>query len=94
LWRGPTYILWGENPIRRLPITANPIEEQEEVIVEDEVKGVNMGSEAAMKYKILFHFMKGKIALTPMETIIMIPKELEYLEGLVKLAKRRKDAKG
>jgi hypothetical protein len=26
-----------------------------------------------------------------METIMRIPKELEYLEGLVKLAKRRKD---
>jgi hypothetical protein len=27
-----------------------------------------------------------------METILMIPGELEYLEGIVKLARRRKDA--
>jgi hypothetical protein len=35
--------------------------------------------------------MKGRISLTPMEIIMRIPGELEYLEGLVKLAKRRKD---
>jgi hypothetical protein len=34
--------------------------------------------------------MKGRISLTPMGTIMKIPEELEYLEGLVKLAKRRK----
>jgi hypothetical protein len=31
-----------------------------------------MGSKVAMKSKILSHFIKGKIALTPMETIIII----------------------
>jgi hypothetical protein len=41
--------------------------------------------------KILLHFMKGRISLTLMETIMKIPKELEYLERLVKLARRRKD---
>jgi hypothetical protein len=50
-----------------------------------------MRFEAVVKFKILFHFIKGKIALTPMETIIIIPVEMEYLEGLVKLARRRKD---
>ncbi len=29
-----------------------------------------------------------------METILIFPREHDYLEGLVKLAKRRKDAKG
>jgi hypothetical protein len=86
LWRKPAYILWGENPIRRLPIIASPTEKQEEVIVEDEQKGANMGFEAAMKSQILFHFIKGKIALTPMETILIIPRELEYLEGRVKVS--------
>jgi hypothetical protein len=37
--------------------------------------------------------MKGWISLTPMETIMKIPGKLEYLEGLVKLARRRKDEK-
>jgi hypothetical protein len=53
-----------------------------------------MGVETAMKSKIMFHFIKGKIFLIPMETIIIIPRELEYLEGLVKLARRRKDVEG
>jgi hypothetical protein len=45
------------------------------------------------RLKILLHFMKGRIFLTPMETIIMVLGELEYLEGLVKLAKIKKDEK-
>jgi hypothetical protein len=44
-----------------------------------------------MKSKILSHFIKGKFSLTHVKTIIIIPRELEYLEGLVKLARRRKD---
>jgi hypothetical protein len=46
-----------------------------------------------MKLKILSHFIKGKIFLTPMEIILIILGKLEYLEGLVKLAKRRKYVK-
>jgi hypothetical protein len=40
----------------------------------------------------LSHFVKEKIFLTPMEPILIIPEELEYLKGLVKLAKKKKDA--
>jgi predicted aspartyl protease len=79
---------------RRWPIVANLEEEQEEVIAEDEQRGANLGFEAVAKSKILFHFIKGKIFLSPMETILVFPGELEYLEGLVKLARRRKDAEG
>jgi hypothetical protein len=79
---------------RRWPIVANLAEEQEEVIAEDEQRGANLGFEAVAKSKILFHFIKGKIFLSPMETILVFPGELEYLEGLVKLARRRKDAEG
>ncbi len=60
-------------PKRRLPIVANLIEEQKEVIAEDEQKGANMGFETIVKSKILSHFIKGKISLTPMETILVIP---------------------
>ncbi len=35
--------------------------------------------------------MKGRIFLTPMETIMRILRELEYFERLFKLAKRKKD---
>lgn len=37
------------------------------------------------------HFIRGKISLTPMETILIVSRKLEYFEGLVKLAIRRKD---
>ncbi len=53
-----------------------------------------MGFEVVVKSKILSHFIKGNIFLTPMESTLVIPGELEYLEGLVKLARRRKDAEG
>jgi hypothetical protein len=45
------------------------------------------------KFKILTHFSKCKTAFTPFEIILTIPRELEYLEGLLKLAKRHKDEK-
>jgi hypothetical protein len=47
-----------------------------------------MGSnqEEFVQSKILSHFIKGKISLTPMETVMMIPGELEHLESLVKVA--------
>jgi hypothetical protein len=43
------------------------------------------------KSKILTHFLKGKIPFIPLETTLIVLSELKYLEGLVKLAKRRKD---
>ncbi len=52
---------------------------------------IGLEKEAIDKYRILTHFIKGKISLTPMETILTILGELEYLEGLVKLAKRQKN---
>jgi hypothetical protein len=54
-------------------------------------KARNLGVDGNIRFKILSHFAKGKISLTPMETILIISRKLEYLEGLVKLAKRRKD---
>jgi hypothetical protein len=65
--------------------------EQEKGIVKEEQRGANMGFEVVMKSKILFHFIKGKIFLTPMETILIILRKLEYLEGLIKLARRTKN---
>jgi len=55
--------------------------------------GLGADRNAAVRSKILSHFIKGKISLTPMETILMIPGELEHLESLVKLARRRRDSK-
>jgi len=35
--------------------------------------------------------MKGRKTFSPMEMIITVPIELEYLEGLVKLGRRKKN---
>jgi hypothetical protein len=54
--------------------------------------GLGTDRDAAVRSKILSHFIKGKISLSPMETIMFIPGELEHLESLVKLARRRRDS--
>jgi predicted aspartyl protease len=55
--------------------------------------GLGVDRDVAVMSKILSHFIKGKISLSPMETILMTPGELEHLESLVKLARRRRDSK-
>ncbi len=59
---------------------------------EGEREGVGMSRDVSVRSKILSHFIKGKISLSPMETVLMIPGELEHLENLVKLTRRRKDS--
>jgi len=61
-------------------------------IPEAEREGVGANRDASVRSKILSHFIKGKIPLSPMETILMIPGELEHLESLVKLARRKRDS--
>jgi hypothetical protein len=55
-------------------------------------EGTGVNRETSVRFKILSHFIKGKISLSPMETVLMIPGELKHLESLVKLARRKKDA--
>jgi hypothetical protein len=55
-------------------------------------EGVGASRDTSVRSKILSHFIKGKISLSPMETILMIPRELEHLESLVKLARRKRDS--
>jgi hypothetical protein len=57
------------------------------------IEGAGANREESVRSKILSHFIKGKISLTPMEMVMMIPGELEHLESLVKVARKRKDAK-
>ncbi len=61
-------------------------------VPEVEREGAGMSKDVSVKSKILSHFIKGKISLSPMETVLMIPGELEHLESLVKLARRKKDS--
>jgi hypothetical protein len=55
--------------------------------------GASVNRDTSIRSKILARFIKGKISLSPMETILMIPGELEHLESLVRLARRKKDSK-
>jgi hypothetical protein len=53
--------------------------------------GIGLEKEVTLRSKILTHFIKGKMSLKSMEAILIIPKELEYLEGFIKLARRQKN---
>jgi hypothetical protein len=77
-------------PRRRTPIDAT----QGGVAPAPEAKreGASTNRDVSVRSKILSHFVKGKISLSPMETIIMIPDELEHLENMVKLARKKKDS--
>jgi hypothetical protein len=77
-------------PRRRTPIDVTP--GGVAPIPEAEREEVGANRDASMRSKILSHFIKGKIPLSPMETILMIPGELEHLESLVKLARRKRDS--
>jgi len=77
-------------PRRRMPIEAAPTGNVPSLEAQGE--GARVGRETIVKSKILSHFIKGKISLSPMETVLMIPGELEHLESLVKLVRRKKDA--
>ncbi len=54
--------------------------------------GLEARRDVAVRSKILSHFIKGKVSLSPMETILLVPGELEHLESFVKLARRRRDS--
>jgi hypothetical protein len=55
--------------------------------------GTRVNPKTLVRLKILFHFIKGNISFSPMETILMIPGELKHFESLVRLAKLKKDSK-
>ncbi len=76
-------------PKRRLPVKVPPASTVPSTDVIEDSTGVNR--EDSIRSKILSHFVKGKISLTPMEIVMMIPGELEQLENLVKVARRKKD---
>ncbi|CAK9862880.1 unnamed protein product [Sphagnum jensenii] len=75
---------------RRQPMEFQPVGAGPSAGVTEE--GTVTNREHSVRSKILSHFIKGKISLTPMETVMMIPGELEQLENLVKVARRKRDA--
>jgi len=55
---------------------------------------IGLDGSVNVRSKIISHnFIKGKLSLSPIEMILTIPKELKYLEGLVKLVRKKKIAK-
>jgi len=76
-------------PRRRMPVEVAPAGTEPSPEAAEE--GTGMNRENSIRSKILSHFIKGKISLTPMETVLMIPEELEHLENLVKVARKKKD---
>jgi predicted aspartyl protease len=73
-----------------MPVEATPA--ASERTPDRAIDGIGANREEYVRLKILSHFVKGKISLTPMETVMMIPGELEHLENLVKVARKKKDA--
>ncbi len=84
--------MWGKEKhiLKKNPIVAHKVDKNiKETIEEDVATQGRFGNEMnTAKSKILTCFLKGKISFTPLETNLTIPSELEYLEGLVKLARR------
>jgi len=76
-------------PRRRLPVEMPSTNTGPSTDIAEDCTGMNR--EDSIKSKILSHFVKGKISLTPMETVMMIPGKLKQLENLVKVARRKKD---
>jgi predicted aspartyl protease len=76
-------------PRRRMPVEVAPA--STEPSPEAKGQGRGMNRENSVRSKILSHFIKGKVSLTPMETVLMIPGKLEHLENLVKVARKKKD---
>jgi len=77
-------------PRRRTPVDVTP--GGITPVLEVRREGAGLNREVPVKSKILSHFIKGKIDLSPMEIVLMIPGELEHLESLVKLARRKRDS--
>jgi hypothetical protein len=79
---GNQHVFYGVRiPKRRLPISSNPIVEQVGGIVEQEHKEANMGVEFVVKFKILFHFIKGKMGQLQMNSWANLFRSLDF-DGL------------
>lgn len=74
-------------PRRRISVEIPDVE----IVEEGETKHINFARNLTVCFKILHYFIKGKLSLSPMETILIILGELESLESLVKLRRKKCD---
>jgi predicted aspartyl protease len=88
---GENLFSYSRVPRRRMPVEVTPAATG--LTPDPTIEGAGANREESVRSKILSHFIEGKISLTPMETVMMIPGELEHLENLVKVARKKKDAK-
>jgi hypothetical protein len=65
------------------------VEEAREVTMD--VRLVGTMKEGFSKSKIFTYFFKGKISLSPLETILSIPRKSKYLERFMKLTWKKRD---
>jgi predicted aspartyl protease len=86
---GENLFSYTQIPRRRMPVEATPTGSGQSA--EPVIGGAGANREEFVRSKILSHFIKGKISLSPMETMMMIPGELKHLENLVKVARKKKD---
>jgi hypothetical protein len=89
LCRSENLFSYTRVPKRKMPIEVAPTGTVP--THEATMEGARANREESVRLKILSHFIKGKISLTPMETMMMIPGELEHLESLLKVARKKKD---
>jgi predicted aspartyl protease len=90
LCEGENLFSYTRVPRRKMPVETTPATSR--LTLDHTIEGAGVNREEFVRSKIPSHFIKGKISLMPMETVMMIPGELEQLENLVKVARRKKDA--
>jgi len=76
----------------RIPRRILPMEIQDvEIVDEREIEHINSTKNLIVCSKILHHFIKGNFFLFPIEIILAILDELESLENMVKLTRKKRD---
>ncbi|CAM6044010.1 unnamed protein product [Sphagnum compactum] len=90
LYRNENLFSYAQVPRRRIPVgvASGGVVPTPEAIGD----GAGVNRDTSVRSKILSHFVKGKISLSPMEIMLMIPGKLEHLESLLRLARQKKDS--
>jgi hypothetical protein len=91
MWNKAQFFFGVRMPKCKMHVQASTSGPETKILEEENRELGHLGTDGNIIINILSHFVKRKISLTPMETILIILGELENLEGLVKLARKNKD---